>query len=440
MADIVFDKSEFARQLARRFEIGDSADQPVINELRAAATADLEAIDYPDRKQEGWRYTPISGLLGHAFRFSPSVDALQIEDLDDFRIAGLDCWQAVLANGRFAAELSDLAGLPDGVRLLGLRAAAADAGDQELLRAGAATDNDLFAAMNLAGLDDGLLLDVAPGVDLERPLQLLHVSIGLDEPTIAQPRLVVRMGAASRASLIERYVAHGPALYFNNLVIDVETGEESSLRHVRLQTESDQAYQIARQTLRQRRDSRYVLRSLVVGGAWSRYTLDCRLVGEGANADLKGAYLVNGSRFADQHLKVSHEVPHCQSVEDFRGILNGSGRAVFDGNILVERDAQKTDAHLSNNNLLLSRNAEVDTKPQLEIYADDVKCSHGTTVGELDHDAVFYLRSRGIGLEQAKRMLSRGFAQDLFDDVEPEPLASYIARLIDERLIELGDQ
>jgi Fe-S cluster assembly protein SufD len=203
-----------------------------------------------------------------------------------------------------------------------------------------------------------------------------------------------------------------------------------------VQTESEQAYQVARQTLRQAEVSRYVLRSLVLGGAWSRFHLDCRLEGEQAESDLKGLYLVNGRRFADQHLRIEHKAAHCRSSEDFRGILNGAGRAVFDGNIVVERGAQKTDARLSNDNLMLSRGSEVDTKPQLEIYADDVKCSHGTTVGELDQNALFYLRSRGIGLEQAKRILCRGFAQDLFDDVHPDALFQHLIEQIDDRLTE----
>jgi Fe-S cluster assembly protein SufD len=271
---------------------------------------------------------------------------------------------------------------------------------------------------------------------LDRPLEILHVSIGVEEPAIAQPRLSIRVGSGADISVIERYATLGPSLYFNNVVVDVEMRPGASLNHVRVQTESDQAYQVARQTLRQSEESRYSLRSLVVGGAWSRFHLDCRLAGERAEADLKGLYLVNGRRFADQHLKIGHQTPHCQSNEDFRGILNGAGRAVFDGNIVVERGAQKTDARLSNDNLMLSRDAEVDTKPQLEIYADDVKCSHGTTVGELDQNALFYLRSRGIGLDQAKRILCRGFAQDLFDDVQPQVLFRYLIKQIDGRLTE----
>jgi Fe-S cluster assembly protein SufD len=290
--------------------------------------------------------------------------------------------------------------------------------------------------MNLAGLDDGVVLQIAEGTRIERPIEILHLSLGLDGPSISQPRLVVRLEKDASATLIERYAAFGQSIYFNNVVVDIETLRGARLSHIRIQTESNQAYQVANQSVRQAENSHYSLRSMVAGGAWSRLNIDHRLSGQEASADLKGLYLINGKRFTDLHLKLSHQVPACQSSEDFRGILNGAGRAVFDGNIVVERDAQKTDARLSNDNLMLSRAAEVDTKPQLEIYADDVKCSHGTTVGELDHDSLFYLRSRGIGVDQAKRILCRGFARDLFDDVESPALLHYLIEQIDRRLTE----
>jgi Fe-S cluster assembly protein SufD len=256
----------------------------------------------------------------------------------------------------------------------------------------------------------------------------------MDEPRLAQPRHLVDLGEGASATLIERYVSLGESLYCTNSVLELSLGDRASLSHYRVQEESPSAFHLAGVYLSQAAASRYHGVNVGLGAAWSRTDLVAGFVGEGAECILDGLYLAGDGQTMDFHLDVRHEIPGCTSREGFKGILYGKGRAVFDGRITVARDAQKTDAQLSNRNLLLSRGAEVDTKPQLEILADDVKCSHGTTVGQLDPGSLFYLRSRGIPLPQARRMLCVGFAEEVLDALAPELLRDFVSARVGVRL------
>jgi Fe-S cluster assembly protein SufD len=256
----------------------------------------------------------------------------------------------------------------------------------------------------------------------------------MDEPRLAQPRHVIDLADGAEARIIERYVSLGESLYCTNSVLEVSLGKGARLDHDRVQLESRNAYHITGFYLSQAEDSRYRGVNLGLGGAWARTDLVVRFAGEHADCDLKGLYLAGDGQVMDYHLDVNHAVPHCASREAFKGILYGKGRAVFDGDVRVEVDAQKSDAHLSNKNLILSRNAEIDTKPQLEILADDVKCSHGTTVGQIEPEMLFYLRSRGIAAPIARRMLCLGFAGEIIDALGTEALRAYVADEVGRRL------
>jgi Fe-S cluster assembly protein SufD len=257
----------------------------------------------------------------------------------------------------------------------------------------------------------------------------------MDEPRVSQPRHVISLEARADARLIERYVSLGNSLYCTNSVTEIAVGDDATLHHSRVQMESTNAFHITGVYLDQGKASRYHGVNLGLGGAWARTDLVARFSGEEARCDIKGLYMAGDGQVMDHHLDVDHGIPDCASREDFKGILYGKGRAVFDGRIHVAVDAQKTDAHLSNKNLLLSRNAEVDTKPQLEIFADDVKCSHGTTVGQIEPEMLFYLRSRGISAPIARRMLCLGFAAEIIDALGNEPLrlsiADYVGRTLE---------
>ena len=406
---------------------------------RQRGTAGVAAMARPDRKQEAWRYTPL-GFLDQA-EYQPIVegpfDALQLSDIEDLMLAEPPAIRLVFVNGYLASGLCSMAKATSGVALSSLAGGLGEvpAALRQQLDA-IAEHNHVFAALNSALMSDGALIHLAAGARLDGPIEILHVSVGLEQPGICHPRHLIVLEDGARAEVIERYCGLGDGTYFTNALIEVSLGSDSELLHQRMQEESVHAQHLSDLQVRLGARSRYQLTLAALGGAWSRNDVRVTFGGEGATAQLDGLMLAGDRQFNDVHLVVRHEVPNCTSRETFKGILDGSGRVVFDGHIVVSRDAQKTDAVLSNRNLMLARSAEVDTKPQLEIYADDVKCSHGTTVGELDPDMLFYLRSRGIPEHQAKQLLCQGFAQEVFDGMANPALRARAGKLLAARLLE----
>ena len=292
----------------------------------------------------------------------------------------------------------------------------------------------VFASLNTAGMDDGLVLLVDRGVLLDRPIELIHLSVGTDKPHVAQPRHLVHLNDGAQAELIERSIGLNESTYCSNSLLEISLGRDARLKHRRIQMESENAFHICGLHLLQGQGSHYAGVNVSLGGAWARNDLVVRFSGEHAECDLNGLYLAGDKQLVDFHLDVRHNLPNCTSRENFKGIVHGKGKAVFDGLVYVARNAQKTDADMSNRNLILSQNAEVDTKPQLEIYADDVKCSHGTTVGQIEPEMLFYLRSRGISALLARRMLCLGFAGEIIDALGNEALQDHAAEHVGSRL------
>jgi Fe-S cluster assembly protein SufD len=408
-----------------------------LQELRNSALARLRGRSIPGTKQEAWRYTGLKVLTEQQFRPCGAVaSTVQPVDLEGLLIPEFDAYRAVLVNGRFIPHLSDLEALPEGV-LAGSLGALLDSDPDVLsgLLTGIAGEGvHLFSELNTAAMHDGFVLLLSRDVVLDRPVELIHLSVGMNEPRVAQPRHLVSLGAGARACLIERYMALGSDLYCTNSVAEIRLAKGARLQHSRVQLESPSAFHIAGLYVDQAADSRYEGINVGLGARWARTDLVVGFAGRRADCDLMGLYLAGDRQMMDYHLDVDHAVPECASRENFKGILHGKGRAVFDGRVRVGVDAQKTDAQLSNRNLLLSRDAEVDTKPQLEILADDVKCSHGTTVGQIDPETLFYLRSRGISASIARRMLCLGFAGEIIDALGWDPLREYVARQVGERL------
>ncbi len=391
----------------------------------------------PTSKQEAWRYTSLTRLLEQDFvPAGETPTTVRPEDLAPLLIPGLDAHRIVLVNGRYVPGLSELKDLPPGVRIGGLRQILESDPDvlRERLNGVAGDDQPLFAALNTAGLDDGMVVLLSRGARLARPLEVIHLSLGQDAPRVAQPRHIVAMEDGADATLIERYLSAGDALYCTNSVLELTLGRDASLKHQRIQIESPNAYHITGLYLSLGAASRYQGVSLGLGGAWARTELTVRFAGEHAECDLKGLFMAGDRQLMDFHLDVEHRVPSCTSRENFKGILFGKGRAVFDGRVHVARGAQKTDAAMSNKNLVLCEGAEVDTKPQLQIDADDVKCSHGTTVGQIEPEMLFYLRSRGISAPLARRMLCLGFAGEILDALTPEALREQVTEQVGRRL------
>jgi Fe-S cluster assembly protein SufD len=404
--------------------------------VRAAAAGRVQAQGVPTTKSEGWRYTGLRALLEQGFTpVDEPLEALQPEDITDLLLPGLDAHRVVIVNGRFAPHLSDLAELPAGLRIAGLAATLSEDPDALAGLADIAGDGaHVFAALNTAGMDDGMVLLAGRGVAPEKPVELLHVSVGMDEPRVAHPRHLVKLGDGAQVNLIERWASLGDALYCNNALIEIQLGRDAALRHQRIQLESPSAFHISGVYVSQGAGSRYQGVNIGIGGRWARTDLVKRFTGEHAECDLQGLYLAGDRQLIDYHLDVRHGLPHCTSRENFKGIVHGKGKAVFDGLVYVAKDAQQTDAEMSNRNLLLSQSAEVDTKPQLEIYADDVKCSHGTTVGQIEPEMLFYLRSRGISEGLARRMLCLGFAGEIIDVLGHDALAEHVADVVGHRL------
>lgn len=408
-----------------------------LEERRVQARTRLNEQGYPGPKDEAWRYTNLQPLLEQGFAVAAGeISAIEESDLAGVLIGGLHADRVVLVNGRLMPGLSRLGALPPGVRVGSLREILEQEPNRvrDYLAPEVAEDRNPFSALNTVAMDDGMVLMLSEGVSLERPIELLHISAGPDEPRLAQPRHLIVMGEGAEAAVLERYVSLHEGLYCNNLVLEIHLGEGARLEHQRVQEESPRAFHLSGLYLQQAAGSIYRGTNIALGASWSRTELHVRFGGAGAQCELDGLYLAGDRQLVDFHLDVSHEVPSCSSRESFKGILYGRGRAVFDGRIYVHRDAQKTDAHLSNANLFLSRNAEVDAKPQLEINADDVKCSHGTTVGQIEPSMLFYLRARGIPEPKAREMLCLGFAEEIIEGCGPEAVRTHLSAAVAQRL------
>ena len=414
--------------------------QPWLDAHRREAMASLRRLNFPQRREEAWRYTSVDRLLKHDFipareRELPGVD------IDSLLLRKLDSYRAVFVNGRFAQALSSLDGLPAGVTVGSLREQIASNPilPARWLGKAAGSPAHVFSALNTAAMDDGLFIHVARGIELERPIEVLHVTEAPADAIVAQPRCLLLLESGAQATLVERFTSPGSSLYFNNGLSEIFLLDGASLEHYRLQEESPAAFHLHSLHVNQQEHSHYRNTGFALGGAWSRAELYIDFLGTAATAELDGLYVTGEQQLSDAHLDIRHGVPGCDSRTNYRGLLHGRGRAVFDGRIEVSADAQKTNAHLHNANLLLSRNAEVDAKPQLEIYADDVRCSHGTTVGQLDPAQLFYLRSRGIETAEARRMLCLGFAGDVLDHCRITPLREHVEAAVSRRLAQASD-
>lgn len=414
-----------------------------LNKAREDARAALQSLPLPGKKQEAWRYTPIEGLLEHDFEpVNADFDALETEDIDNWLLPDTEAYRIVFANGRFVPALRNFDVLPDGVTIGSLRHALTHDPKTLAIWFGQTANHaeHVFTALNTALINDGLFVHIKHDTVLERPIEVIHLNLGLDVPQLIQPRNLIVLDRGANARLIERYESSGNSVYFHNGVSEILLEDNAALTHYRLQQESPRAYHLHQSFLAQAAHSQYRRTSVAMGSKWARDNLEVRFKADGADCETTGLYLVGDKQLIDYHLDVEHNHPHNASRHNYKGVLYGTGRAVFDGRILVEKDAQKTDAHLSNKNLLLSRNAEVDTKPTLEIYADDVKCSHGTTVGQLEPEQLFYMRSRGIDTTTAMKMLCLGFADEILETIELQPVRAHAERILHSLLDNVADK
>src|SRR5262245_20581498 len=404
--------------------------------LRRSAMARFAERGFPTTRDEDWRYTNLGPLVATPFRGAGELAPRRLsgEVLDRLAI-GSSAWaRLVFVDGRYAPEHSSRQRLPGGARLSSL--AEAMTADAELverhLTSRAGWDVNVFAALNTAFLQDGAFLHVPAETVIPEPIELMVVSTV--PGVLTQPRILIIAGPHSRFTVVERYRGLTDEACFANAVTEIAVGPGASVEHLVLQEQGASAYHMATIHADLERDSVLSTCEATFGARLARTTLTVRFGGEGGRGSLAGLYVMGGRQHVDHHVTVDHAVPRCSSQQLYKGVLDGSARAVFNGRVVVRPDAQKTDASQTNKHLLLSDGVEVDSKPQLEIFADDVKCTHGAAEGQLAPESIFYMRSRGLDETAARLLLTIGFVRDVVDRIAVEPIRRYLDRILETRL------
>ena len=400
---------------------------PWLDALRAEGRR-LSADGLPSTRLEAWKYTSLAPLAALDFA-APGADAVAEAGLRPDAFAGADGPSLVFVNGRLSARHSHFDALPAGLRIVGLAQGLADdpAQVEALIGSVAPLNGDPMAAFNAAFAADGCIVETEPGAKVEEPVLLRFVAVPGSEPLAYHPRVIVRLGAGSRLTLVECHEGPADGVTWSNPLVDVKVGERATLSHVKLQIEGEGAYHTALTKAALAGEGRYESHLLALGARLARHEIHVQFDGEGARCDLRGGYMARGSQHVDNTTVIDHAVPHCESREVYKGVLDDKARGVFQGRIVVHKDAQKTDGHQLSRTLLLSPKAEIDTKPELEIYADDVKCSHGATAGEPEADQLFYLRSRGLDRRTALALIVEGFMGELLAEIGHEPVRAALA-------------
>ena len=429
-------KEKFLSAFEGRFAKGGGA--PWLAKLRRSAIDRFSELGFPTTRHEDWKYTNVEPIAQMDFNLAKQNGAeVTTKDLLSLGFADGAQNRLVFIDGIYSAKHSSTANLPAETRVQSLA---------ELLR----RDDGLvapwlaryagfydrsFVALNTAFMEDGAAVFIAEGCRLAEPIHIVFVSTGTAQPVVLHPRNLIVCGERSEVTIVESYAGLGKGAYFANPVTEIAAAAGSVIDYYRLQREGEGAIHVGTIAARLERGTSFMSHHVTLGGALVRNDVHAILDGEGAECNLNGLYLTEGDQHIDNHTEIDHAQPRASSRELYKGILRGHARGVFNGKILVRKAAQKSDARQTNKNLLLSKDAVVNSKPQLEIYADDVKCSHGSTIGQLDRDALFYLRSRGIGAEDSRRLLSYGFAAEILNRVK---VPSLRARLDEYLLTQFG--
>jgi Fe-S cluster assembly protein SufD len=409
------------------FEEIQKPDQPAwLRRLRRAAIDRFGENGFPTTALEEWKFTSVAPIARTVFRrveHPPALASLPFPDLG--------CPRLVFVNGRYSPALSRP---PDGGTAMSLREAIGRAPAEEHLARYARGDHSAFTDLNTALFTDGAFVEIPRDTVVSEPLELLYVTAAEGEPVVTCPRTLIVAGRGCQARFIETHRSLGEGVHFTNAVTEIVAGENAVVEHYKLQQQNSRSFHVATVEGHQDRASSLHLDNLSLGAALARNDTGAVLDAEGAECVLDGLYVASAGQHVDHHTTLDHARPHCSSREVYKGVLDGRASAVFNGKIIVRKDAQKTDSKQTNKNLLLSENATVTTKPQLEIYADDVKCTHGATIGQLGEEAIFYLRSRGIGREDARSLLTYAFASEMLGRISFEPLRNGLDALLQEWL------
>ncbi len=416
------DKDHYLRQLD---EIKRPTRFPI---LRQSARLRFRDLSFPTPKTEDWRFTNVAPLLKIPFEPAPwvTVDARVLPPM-----LNASAIRLVFVNGVLSEGLS-CGSVPAGIEVGSLEST----GPEQTLRIKevlglADYKGQIFTTLNTSFLQDGAFIVVAEGKVVSEPIEVIYLSVPGGKTTVTHPRTVIVAGKQSQVTVVERYL-QGPetGVYFTNAVTEIALGDKAIVDHYKVQNEGPQAYHIASTQVAQAAGSHFTTHYLALGGDLVRNEVRVRFDGEGCEATVNGLYLGRGQQHLDNYTVIDHAKPHCNSHELYKGILNDKAQGVFNGKIFVRPDAQKTDAKQTNKVLLLSDSATINTKPQLEIFADDVKCTHGATVGQLDAESIFYLRSRGIGLDEARALLTFAFANDIIGRIKIEALRADLEQVV----------
>ena len=409
------DKTNFTRLFAA---FDRAAAAPKYETLRKSARARFEALPWPSERTEDWRFTSVLPIVETAYGLPPAEMRLDRDSLPGLPRPGTI--RLVFINGKFASWLSTVHRAGHGIVVGSLADTHAETGPMSLGRI--ANQDHVFTALNTSFVHDGAFVAVQNGKVVEQPIEIIYLTQAADKPILTQPRTLLLFGEHAQATVVERYIFAGAGAYFTNAVTEIVLAEHAVVDHVKVQEEARQAYHVACTQVVQAGHSNFTTHFLSLGGALVRNEVHVRFDAGHAEATVNGLYLAAGKQHVDNFTVIDHAKPNCASHELYKGILDDQSHGVFNGKIFVRKDAQKTDAKQTNKVLLLSNGATIDTKPQLEIFADDVKCTHGATVGQLDATQLFYLQSRGIPLDEARRLLTFAFANDIVGRLRIEAL------------------
>lgn len=408
--DLLTRESTLLESFGKHFQQVLDASPDWLAALRRRGADTHASLGIPSTKHEEWKYTSLRGLVeAGPWRLAPEIE-IDAEALKPWTFPSLQQTRLVFVNGRFSPALSSPE-TPEGIELLRLED---DRASSSKIDAATDVSSHTFAGLNSALFQSGALLRVRKNHKAELPIHILHVATG---GGASFPRLLVISEEGSDASLIESYASVGSAPGFTDAVTEIYVESNAHLEHIKVQRENEHSFHIALTGVRQERDSAYNGYSVTFGGGLTRNDLNVFLAGSNIHSRMDGVYALDGDQVCDNHTRLDHAFPHCDSFEVYKGVLDGRSKGVFNGKIFVHQDAQKTDAKQTNQALLLSPHASIDTKPQLEIFADDVKCTHGATVGQLREEAMFYLRSRGIPLAEAEALLVYAFASEVLEKI-----------------------
>ncbi len=404
---------------------------------RQSAFDIFQESGFPNTRVEDWKYTDVKPIAKNTFsNITESNVASDNNEIDEILIKDLDCVNLVFINGAYSEKYSDIKNISSKIVIKSMADALIN--DESLLKKHLTKhinqELNSFTALNTAFIQDGAYINISANTNIDKPINITYISRDSNHPFVTHPRNLIVMGENSNATIIENYVGSGKVNYFTNSVTETVLLQGAVLKHYKIQQEGSSAFHIASLNTSQSKDSRFESHLVSIGGALVRNNINASLNEEGAEIIMNGLYMTEDVQHVDNHTRVDHLKPHTQSHQNYRGVLNGKSRGVFNGKVVVHPQAQKIEAYQNNANLLLSDDAEIDTKPELEIYADDVKCTHGATVGQLDDDMLFYLRSRAVDEKTARSLLTYAFADEVISEINIKEIQNKLERLIIGRL------